>query len=121
MNEPALTVEGVSFRYGDRQALDDVWFAVQPGEIFGLLGPNGGGKTTLFRILSTTLPVQQGTASVLGNSVAARPDAVRQLIGVTFQSPSLDPKLTVGENLTCQGHLYGLRGAALRELSLIHI
>src|SRR5690606_9258479 len=106
MNEPALTLEGVSFRYGDRQALDDVSFAVQSGEIFGLLGPNGGGKTTLFRILSTSLPVQQGTANVLGHNVSTQPDALRQLIGVTFQSPSLDPKLTVGENLTYQGHLY---------------
>jgi ABC-2 type transport system ATP-binding protein len=115
MNEPALTLEGVSFRYGDRQALDDVSFAVQPGEIFGLLGPNGGGKTTLFRILSTTLPVQQGQVSLLGCNVATQPDAVREVIGVTFQSPSLDPKLTVGENLTYQGHLYGLRGAPLRQ------
>ncbi|MEZ6051778.1 MAG: ATP-binding cassette domain-containing protein [Planctomycetaceae bacterium] len=60
MSDPALAVEGVSFRYGDRQALNRVTFEVQPGEIFGLLGPNGGGKTTLFRILSTTLPVQEG-------------------------------------------------------------
>lgn len=117
MNEPALTLEGVSFRYGDRQALDDVSFAVQSGEIFGLLGPNGGGKTTLFRILSTSLPVQQGTANVLGHNVSTQPDALRQLIGVTFQSPSLDPKLTVGENLTYQGHLYGLSGALLRQRS----
>jgi ABC-2 type transport system ATP-binding protein len=122
MTEPALIVEGVSFRYGDRQALADVSFAVQPGEIFGLLGPNGGGKTTLFRILSTTLPVQHGQATMLGHSVASQPDAVRVVIGVTFQSPSLDPKLTVGENLTYQGHLYGLRGASLRERSaeLLH-
>jgi ABC-2 type transport system ATP-binding protein len=117
MNESALTLEGVSFRYGDRQALDDVSFAVQPGEIFGLLGPNGGGKTTLFRILSTSLPVQHGQVSLLGCNVATQPDAVREVIGVTFQSPSLDPKLTVGENLTYQGHLYGLRGAPLQQRS----
>ena len=113
MSDPALAVEGVSFRYGDRQALNRVTFAVQPGEIFGLLGPNGGGKTTLFRILSTTLPVQEGKASLAGLDVASTPDAVRQIIGVTFQSPSIDPKLTVGENLTYQGHLYGLKGATL--------
>lgn len=114
---PALAVDGVSFSYGDRQALNDVSFAVAPGEIFGLLGPNGGGKTTLFRILSTTLPVQQGRAKLLGHDVASQPDAVRKRIGVTFQSPSLDPKLTVGENLMYQGHLYGLKGATLRQRS----
>src|SRR5690606_33210048 len=117
MTEPALIVEGVSFRYGDRPALADVSFDVQPGEIFGLLGPNGGGKTTLFRILSTTLPVQQGQVSLLGRNVSTQPDAVRQVIGVTFQAPSLDPKLTVAENLIYQGHLYGLRGAPLRQRS----
>lgn len=117
MTDPALDVEGVSFRYGDRQALSDVTFAVQPGEIFGLLGPNGGGKTTLFRILSTTLPIQQGNATLAGHDVATAPDAVRSAIGVTFQSPSLDPKLTVGENLTYQGHLYGLTGSALKQRS----
>ena len=115
MSDPALVVEGVSFRYGDRQALNRVTFEVQPGEIFGLLGPNGGGKTTLFRILSTTLPVQEGKASLAGLDVASSPDAVRRIIGVTFQSPSIDPKLTVGENLTYQGHLYGLKGATLKH------
>ncbi|MCA9025632.1 MAG: ABC transporter ATP-binding protein [Planctomycetaceae bacterium] len=115
MSDPALVVEGVSFRYGDRQALNRVTFEVQPGEIFGLLGPNGGGKTTLFRILSTTLPVQEGKASLAGLDVASSPDAVRRIIGVTFQSPSIDPKLTVGENLTYQGHLYGLKGGTLKH------
>ncbi len=115
MPAPAICACGVSFSYGERQALKDVTFEVQEGEIFGLLGPNGGGKTTLFRLLSTTLPVQQGTASILGQDVASRPDAVRRLIGVTFQSPSIDPKLTVGENLTYQGALYGLTGSVLRK------
>ncbi len=115
MPVPAICACGVSFSYGDRQALKDVSFEVQGGEIFGLLGPNGGGKTTLFRLLSTTLPVQQGTASILGQDVALHPDAVRRMIGVTFQSPSLDPKLTVGENLTYQGALYGLTGTTLQN------
>lgn len=115
MAVPAISVEEISFSYGERTALDRVTFRVEPGEIFGLLGPNGGGKTTLFRLLSTTLPVQFGTAAVLGRNVAEEPDAVRRLIGVTFQTPSLDPKLTVRENLTYQGHLYGLTGSRLRE------
>ena len=115
MSVPAICVREVSFSYGERQALQGVTFDVESGEIFGLLGPNGGGKTTLFRILSTTLPVQSGHALILEHDVASRPDAVRRMIGVTFQSPSLDPKLTVGENLTYQGHLYGLTGITLQK------
>jgi ABC-2 type transport system ATP-binding protein len=112
---PAIAVDNLSHRYGERLALVDVGFEVRPGEIFGLLGPNGGGKTTLFRVLSTLLPVQAGRVRLLGLDVAARPDAVRRNIGVTFQSPSLDRKLTVAENLRHQGHLYGLCGRDLAQ------
>lgn len=114
---PAISVTALRHHYGDREALCGIDFQVGEAEIFGLLGPNGGGKTTLFRILSTLLPPQEGQASVLGCDVAVQPDAVRQQIGVTFQTPSLDPKLTVGENLKYQGALYGLSGRALRERS----
>ena len=112
---PAISVTALRHHYGEREALCGIDFQVGEAEIFGLLGPNGGGKTTLFRILSTLLPPQAGQASVLGCDVAVQPDAVRQQIGVTFQTPSLDPKLTVGENLKYQGALYGLSGRALRE------
>lgn len=111
---PAVAVENVGFRYGERTALSDVSFDVSPGEIFGLLGPNGGGKTTLFRLLCTLLEFQKGRAAVAGHDVAVAPAAVRRSIGVTFQSPSLDGKLTVGENLRAQGQLYGLFGRELR-------
>jgi ABC-2 type transport system ATP-binding protein len=111
----AISVAGLAHAYGGRPALSGVSFSVAPAEIFGLLGPNGGGKTTLFRILSTLLPIQQGTIHVLGYDVARQPAAVRNRIGVTFQSPSLDRKLTVFENLRHQGHLYGLYGRALHE------
>lgn len=110
-----VVVENVGFRYGERRALDGVSFEVQQGEIFGLLGPNGGGKTTLFRLLCTLLPFQEGRASITGHDVAAAPAAVRRAIGVTFQSPSLDGKLTVGENLRAHGQLYGLFGADLKQ------
>lgn len=110
----AIGVSGLSHRYGTRQALDNLQFEISKGEIFGVLGPNGGGKTTLFRVLSTLLPVQQGQVQVCGLDLARNPAAVRALIGVTFQSPSLDRKLTVLENLRHQGHLYGLSGQPLR-------
>ncbi|QDT17687.1 ABC transporter ATP-binding protein [Alienimonas californiensis] len=111
----AVAARSLTYRYGDRVALNDLSFEVAEGELFGLLGPNGGGKTTLFRVLSTLVPPQGGEASVGGFDVRSDPDGVRGVLGVTFQSPSLDAKLTVRENLTHHGHLYGLRGAALRE------
>jgi len=86
---------------------------VRRGEIFGLLGPNGGGKTTLFRILSTLLAPSSGRARIGGHDVVTEPQSVRRQIGVVFQSPSLDVKLTVRENMVHQGRLHGLHGDAL--------
>ncbi len=114
MSQPVITVEQLSHLYGDRHALDHVSFEIPQGDVFGLLGPNGGGKTTLFRILSTLLPLQQGSAIVAGANVKTQAHQVRRNIGVTFQSPSLDVKLTVRENLKHQGHLYGLSGPMLK-------
>lgn len=114
MANAAVAIVDLRHRYGERAALCGVSFEIREGEVFGLLGPNGGGKTTLLRILATLLPLQSGSALVLGKPVATEPDAVRRLIGVTFQSPSLDPKLTVRENLRFHGYFYGLRG---RDLS----
>jgi len=111
----AVEVSALRHRYGTREALKGVSFEVPRGEIFGLLGPNGSGKTTLFRILSTSFPPSEGKASIAGHSLAAELAAVRRRIGVVFQSPSIDPKLTVGENLTHQALLYGYSGAELRR------
>lgn len=112
---PALVTREISHRYGDRLALDAVSLQVAPREIFGLLGPNGGGKTTLFRILSTLVRPTSGSASILGLDLLRDTAQLRGRIGVVFQAPSLDKKLKVRENLAHQGHLYGLAGAALRE------
>src|SRR5690606_1791970 len=76
---------------------------------------NGSGKTTLFRGVSTLLPLQSGAVHVNGHDVISDPDGVRRQIGVTSQSPSLDGKLTVRENLVHQGHLYGLSGRPLKS------
>ncbi|MBI5367900.1 MAG: ATP-binding cassette domain-containing protein, partial [Planctomycetes bacterium] len=112
---PAVEVSGLTRTYGDRTALAGLDLSVRRGEIFGLLGPNGGGKTTLFRILSTLLSPTSGSARVLGLAVDSAGREIRKRIGVVFQSPSLDKKLKVVENLRHQGRLYGLRGADLEK------
>ncbi len=110
-----VSVEQLTHRYGQRTALSELSFAVAEGQIFGVLGPNGGGKSTLFRILSTMMAATAGSVRVAGFDVNAQPAEVRRRIGVVFQSQSLDRKLTVSENLTSQGHLYGMSGAGLRH------
>lgn len=110
---PALRVSDVTHRFGDRVALDAVSFDVAQGCLFALLGPNGGGKTTLFRIASTLLRASGGQVRILGADVQAAPMDARRHLGVVFQSPALDPRLTVSENLRHHGHLHGLRGAVL--------
>jgi len=109
-----ISVQNVVHRYERRTALDGVSFDVGPAELFGLLGPNGSGKTTLFRILSTLMVPSGGHAVILGHDVATDPSGLRRKIGVVFQAQSIDIKLTAAENLMHQGHLYGLRGAALQ-------
>ena len=111
----ALRTNELTHRYGERVALDHVSLTVAPREIFGLLGPNGGGKTTLFRILSTLVRPTSGSAEILGLDLLRDTGALRRRIGVVFQAPSLDKKLKVRENLAHQGRLYGIAGGALRE------
>ena len=111
---PALAVSHLTHRYGSRIALDDVSLEVAPGSFVALLGPNGGGKSTLFRIAATLLRASEGSVRVFGADVVAEAPAVRRRIGVVFQSPALDQRLTVRENLVHHGRLYGLGGAALR-------
>ena len=110
-----IQVENLTHRYGDRVALSNISFEVKKGEIFGLLGPNGGGKSTLFRILATMMVPTEGRALLAGHDVVRDAAAVRRHVGVVFQTQSLDKALTVEENLRAQGHLHGLSGAVLRE------
>ncbi len=126
INEPIVTdsgdtaaaviqLQGLRHQYGDRVALAGVSFDVRPAEIFGLLGPNGSGKTTTFRILSTLMLPSGGRAMIMGHDVAREPALVRRNIGVVFQAQSIDVKLSAEENLMLIGHIYGLRGAALKK------
>jgi len=111
----AISIENVTHDYGERRALDQVSLNIVPGEVLVFLGPNGGGKSTLFRLISTLMRLQQGEIYVLGNSIRARAQQIRQAIGVVFQMPSLDKKLTVIENIRQQAALYGVRGSLLAE------
>ncbi|HEX3128404.1 MAG TPA: ATP-binding cassette domain-containing protein [Thermoanaerobaculia bacterium] len=118
MAAAAVEAQGVEYAYrtrkaGLRRALDGVSFRIEAGEIFGFLGPNGGGKTTLFRILSTLAKPQGGSVRIFGADLATQAAEVRRRLGVVFQNPSLDVQLTVRENLMHQGHLYGLSGRTL--------
>jgi ABC-2 type transport system ATP-binding protein len=110
-----ISVHNLVHRYEDRTALNGISFDLRPAELFGLLGPNGSGKTTLFRILSTLMVPTSGSAMVMGFDAAKDPSSVRRQIGVVFQAPSVDQKLTAYENLWHQGHLYGLHGSALKK------
>jgi ABC-2 type transport system ATP-binding protein len=110
----AVAIEGLEHAYGARPALAGVDLEVAEGALVGVLGPNGGGKTTLFRILATLLRPAAGRALVCGHDTVSGAAAVRACLGVVFQSPAVDRRLTVRENLTTHGRLHGMRGADLR-------
>jgi ABC-2 type transport system ATP-binding protein len=105
----------VSKRYERTLALDGVSFDVRSRELFALLGPNGAGKTTLMHILSTVLRPDSGTAEVAGYDVLRAPLAARSRLGIVFQEPSLDDRLTVRENLNLHGLVFGVPRALRRR------
>lgn len=115
MPATVINAESLSYSYGERIALRELSFSIGEGCLFGLLGPNGSGKTTLFRLLSTLIPVQKGRLDICGHDVSTKQEEVRKQLGVTFQSPAVDVRLTVRENLSCHGRVYGLHGSLLRE------
>ena len=115
MPATVIDAKSLSYSYGERTALRELSFSVAEGCLFGLLGPNGSGKTTLFRLLSTLISLQKGQLEICGHDVSTNQDQVRKQLGVTFQSPAVDVRLTVRENLSCHGRIYGLQGSLLRE------
>lgn len=111
---PRLEVRGLSHRLAGRAVLDRLAFRVQPGEIFGLLGPNGSGKSTTLRVLTGLLVPEAGELLLDGEAVDAGGRRLRRRMGVVFQNPSLDQRLTARENLLLGAALYGIRGEAAR-------
>jgi ABC-2 type transport system ATP-binding protein len=120
VTRPVVEVRGLSKRYGRTLALDDVSLEIEAGERYAILGPNGAGKTTLIHVLCTIHSAESGTAIVSGHDVHKRPLRARQHLGVVFQEPSLDTRLTVGENLDFHGRVFGvparLRRQRIRDL-----
>ena len=110
---PSIEADKLTKKFGDFTADDSVSFAVQPGETYGILGPNGAGKTTLIRMLTTLLPPTSGRARVKGHDVVSEKTAVRAAIGTVSQAVTTDENLTVRENLSVQGKMYGLWGRSL--------
>ena len=106
--EYAIKVEDLTKKFNDFTAVDGISFTVEKGEIFGLLGPNGAGKTTTINVLSTMLEKTSGFAELAGFDVSRHKDEVRRSIGVVFQDPALDVKLTGRENLEFHSMMYGL-------------
>jgi len=116
----AIRTEDLTKSFGDLIAVDKVSLEIEPGELFGMLGPNGAGKTTFARMLSTMLKPTSGYAEVWGNDVTLKQDEVRRCIGVVFQDPSVDDKLTGKENLDFHARMYGMK-RELREKRIAEV
>jgi ABC-2 type transport system ATP-binding protein len=106
--ESAIRVDHIVKRFGDFEAVKGISLEVKAGETFGLLGPNGAGKSTLIRMMTTLIPITEGTATIDGNDVAKDPDAVRRCMGVIPQALTSDINLTVEENMSIYAKLYGV-------------
>lgn len=115
MPEIAIAVEQLSHRYSTRVALTELNLSVRKGALVGLLGPNGSGKSTLLGVLSTRLALQQGKVHLLGMDLQQQLRQIRGQIGVVFQHPSLDRRLSVAENLRYAGQIYGISAPPLQQ------
>ncbi len=114
---PALAVEGVSHAYGERLALDGVTFSVPPATFAALLGLNGAGKSTLFSVVTHLYAPRSGSARIFGHDVAMDGGAALSALGVVFQQRTLDPDLSVEQNMLYHGALHGIPRAETRARS----
>jgi len=112
---PIIKVEGLSKKFGDLTAVNNVSFEVDEGDIFGFLGPNGAGKTTTISILCTLLSPTDGRASIAGHDCAKEPSEVRKAIGIVFQDTTLDKDLTAYENLMFHAYLYDVKKGEMKK------
>ena len=112
---PAISAEHLVRRFGKFTAVNDVSFRVEKGEIFGFLGPNGSGKTTVIKLLTGLLPLSAGSAQVESLDVRTDSESIRERVGYMSQNFSLYDDLTVGENLQFYGRIYGLEPARLKR------
>ena len=118
---PALAAQGLTKRFGNRVAFQDVSFEIGYGEVFGFLGPNGAGKTTTVRALGTLVSPTSGAATVAGLPLTPENDvAIRQRIAIMPEAPGLYLRLTVAENLACFAGLYALPDASKRIERVLH-
>jgi ABC-type multidrug transport system ATPase subunit len=115
MPEAMIEVDGLTKRFGTFTAVDHVSFSVGKGSIFGFLGPNGSGKTTVIRMLCGILEPSDGSARVGGHDIVRDIEPIKEMIGYMSQQFSLYDELTVNENLLFAGKLYGLRGPKLNQ------
>jgi ABC-2 type transport system ATP-binding protein len=104
----AVEVKRLVKVFGDNRAVDGVDLQVSTGSIYGVLGPNGAGKSTVINILATLMKPDSGSAKIFGHDVVKEPQSVRQLIGLTGQSASVDESLSATENLVIFSRLLGL-------------
>ncbi len=112
---PAIQTHQLTKTYNSLNAVDSLDISVEPGEIFGLLGPNGAGKTTTVSMLCTILKPTSGTATVNGYDIVREANKVRKSIGIVFQDPSIDDRLTGRENLYMHANLYGVPSSEQRD------
>jgi ABC-2 type transport system ATP-binding protein len=117
----ALSVENVSHAYGARIALDKVSFDVAPASFTVLLGLNGAGKSTLFSVITHLYVSRSGVVRIFGRDVAGNSGAALALLGVVFQQRTLDPDLSVGQNLAYHGALHGIGARETRERASIQL